>query len=67
MLLLVAAVLAPLVLARHPRVAIVGAGIGGSSAAYFMHEALPDAHIDVFEKDSAVGGRVQSGEAERIH
>ncbi|KAL5007831.1 hypothetical protein ScPMuIL_016637 [Solemya velum] len=40
-----------------PRIAIIGAGIGGTSAAYFLREHFgPDVKIDVFEKRS-VGGR----------
>lgn len=40
------------------RIAIVGAGIGGSSAAYFLRALQPDVEIVVFEKNPEVGGRM---------
>lgn len=41
------------------KVAVIGSGIGGSSAAYFTRELLgANARIDVFEKDTKVGGRM---------
>ena len=41
------------------RVAIIGSGIGGSSAAYFIHKSLnASVEIDVFEKAEKVGGRM---------
>ena len=41
------------------KVAIIGTGIGGSSAAYFIHNLLGrDASIDVFDRASKVGGRI---------
>ena len=43
-----------------PRVAIVGGGVGGASAAFFLKELVPDAEITVFESAPIVGGRVQS-------
>ncbi|XP_068131023.1 prenylcysteine oxidase 1-like [Hyperolius riggenbachi] len=44
------------------RIAVVGAGIGGTSAAYFLREKFgKDVHIDVFEKEE-VGGRVATTE-----
>ena len=33
------------------RVAILGAGIGGTSAAYFLRQKLPNAEIDILEMD----------------
>ena len=46
-----------LVGSRRPRIAILGAGLGGTGAAYFLHERLA-ADIHVFkQKDEAVGGR----------
>ncbi|XP_028399919.1 prenylcysteine oxidase-like [Dendronephthya gigantea] len=44
---------------KIPRVAIIGSGIGGSSAAHFVREILgEDAQISVFEKSGRVGGRL---------
>lgn len=37
---------------------IIGAGVGGSSVAYFLNELLPSAEIEIFEKSNLVGGRV---------
>ncbi|XP_045176896.2 prenylcysteine oxidase 1-like [Mercenaria mercenaria] len=43
---------------EKPRVGIVGAGIGGTSAAYFLRELFgDDVEIDIFEKQH-VGGRL---------
>ena len=45
---------------RQPRVAILGAGMGGTGAAYFLHERLA-ADIHVFkQKDESVGGRART-------
>lgn len=42
-------------------VGIVGGGIGGSAAAYFLREHLRDnVKIDLYEKSSRIGGRVYS-------
>ena len=44
---------------RGARVAIIGSGIGGSSAAHFVRQILgPDAEIEVFERSDKVGGRL---------
>jgi hypothetical protein len=44
-----------------PRIAIIGAGITGASAAYHLHLASPsNASITIFESDSRVGGKVAS-------
>ncbi|XP_073478101.1 prenylcysteine oxidase 1 isoform X2 [Aquarana catesbeiana] len=46
------------------RIAVVGAGIGGTSAAYFLRQKFgKDVHIDVFEKGD-VGGRLATIEME---
>eukprot|EP00794_Sanderia_malayensis_P017071 gene17071-18791_t len=40
-------------------IAIIGSGIGGTSAAHFVRQALgSNVRIDVFEKESKVGGRM---------
>jgi len=38
-------------------VAIVGAGAGGTAAAYFLKKLRPDINIDLFERRSHAGGR----------
>ncbi|XP_069475013.1 prenylcysteine oxidase 1 [Ambystoma mexicanum] len=51
---------------RHPpaRIAIIGAGIGGTSAAYFVRQKFGDhVPIDVFERGD-VGGRLATVEIE---
>ena len=46
-----------------PRIAIVGGGIGGSSAAYFARQVFgSSSSIDVFEKTNRVGGRLATVE-----
>lgn len=48
---------------RHHRVGIIGAGIAGSSAAYFLRQELgADVEILVFEHAAHVGGRVHERE-----
>ncbi|XP_075714623.1 prenylcysteine oxidase 1 [Rhinoderma darwinii] len=54
---------------RHPpnRIAVVGAGIGGTSAAYFLRQKFgKHVQIDVFEKGD-VGGRLSTIEMEGNH
>ena len=49
---------------RRPRIAILGAGMGGTGAAYFLHERLA-ADIHVFkQKDESVGGRAHTLEVD---
>ena len=47
-----------------PRVAIIGAGAGGSSAAFWISKAKEryglDVEVDIFESRSYIGGREQS-------
>lgn len=44
-----------------PRIAIIGAGAGGSSAAFWISKAKErfgvDVEVDVYEKEDYVGGR----------
>jgi prenylcysteine oxidase/farnesylcysteine lyase len=48
-------------IATTPRIAIIGAGAGGSSAAFWISKAQErfgaDIEIDVYEKESYIGGR----------
>lgn len=38
--------------------AVIGAGIGGCSAAYFARKYIPDLKVTVYEKENRIGGRV---------
>ncbi len=40
------------------KIAIVGAGISGLATAFFLKKNRPDLHIEIFEKDNQVGGRL---------
>lgn len=40
------------------KVAVIGAGVAGASAAHFLRKELPDAEISVFERDR-LGGRAR--------
>jgi prenylcysteine oxidase/farnesylcysteine lyase len=43
------------------RVAIIGSGVSGSAAAYFLHKSLREqVEIVVFEKEDRIGGRIRS-------
>jgi prenylcysteine oxidase/farnesylcysteine lyase len=46
---------------RSPRIAIIGAGAGGSSAAFWIAKAKErhglDVDIDIYEREDYVGGR----------
>ena len=49
------------VLNNTPRIAIIGAGAGGSSAAFWISKAKErygvNVEIDIYEKESYIGGR----------
>ena len=46
-----------------PNIAIIGAGIGGSSASHFVRELFgPEATIDVYEASDRIGGRLNTVE-----
>jgi predicted NAD/FAD-binding protein len=47
-------------------IAVVGAGIGGCSAAYFAHKLLSNPEITVYEKTNRLGGRIQTFKDEQI-
>ena len=45
---------------EKPKVAIVGAGIGGSTASYFLRELMgDDLEIIVFDRSFKTGGRTE--------
>jgi len=46
-----------------PKVAIVGAGIGGASSGYFLSQLMPGVKITVFEK-GRIGGRLATEEVD---
>jgi hypothetical protein len=48
--------LVQLAAAAPVRIAIVGGGIGGTSAAYFLRQLQPTWHIELFERER-IGGR----------
>lgn len=56
MLLLVVVVMA--MEASAFRYAVIGSGIGGASAAYFVKESLHHATVDVYERSDILGGRL---------
>jgi NADPH-dependent glutamate synthase beta subunit-like oxidoreductase len=43
------------------RVAIIGGGAGWVASAYFLRERVPNARIDLFEKEAELGGRIADG------
>ena len=47
--------------------AVVGAGIGGCSAAYFAHKHLPDSNVTVYELENRIGGRTFTFNAEELN
>ena len=42
------------------KLAIVGAGIGGCSAAYFAHKYLPNQNVTIYDSQNRIGGRIQT-------
>lgn len=42
------------------RVAVIGGGLTGLSAAYYLSQAKPDWQIDVFEEDNRFGGKIKT-------
>ena len=44
----------------NSRIAIIGAGITGLSAAYYLHRQRPDLQISVLESSSQAGGILQT-------
>jgi prenylcysteine oxidase/farnesylcysteine lyase len=45
------------------RLAIIGAGIGGCSAAYYIRRYFPRAQITLYDKDTRIGGRIFTARA----
>lgn len=43
-----------------PRIAIIGGGISGLTAAYRLTKLLPDAHLELFEASERLGGMLQT-------
>lgn len=46
------------------KVAIIGGGISGLAAAYFIKSASPDTEVTVFEKETRLGGKLRTEELE---
>lgn len=46
------------------KIAIIGGGMTGVSAAYYLHKADPNAHITIFEKENKLGGNATTVEVE---
>jgi prenylcysteine oxidase/farnesylcysteine lyase len=46
--------------------AIIGAGIGGCSAAYFAHKYLPSSKVTVYEMEDRIGGRILTFNAKEM-
>jgi protoporphyrinogen/coproporphyrinogen III oxidase len=44
----------------QPRIAIVGAGISGLTAAWYLQKFVPDAQVTLFDSNPNVGGVIQS-------
>lgn len=42
------------------RIAIIGAGITGLSAAHYLRRDYPNAEIDVYEQSDRVGGKIKT-------
>jgi protoporphyrinogen/coproporphyrinogen III oxidase len=42
------------------RAAIIGGGISGLSAAFFLQEKYPEAHLDIYEASQTLGGVIQT-------
>ena len=47
--------------------AIIGAGIGGCSAAYFAHKYLPKSKVTIYELENRIGGRVLTFNDNKTH
>jgi len=43
---------------KSPKIAIIGAGLTGLSAAYYLRQRCPEAHVKIFEREDRIGGRV---------
>jgi oxygen-dependent protoporphyrinogen oxidase len=47
-------------LSKSPRVAIIGGGISGLSAGFYLHRLAPQISFDLFEASSRVGGVIET-------
>ena len=47
--------------------AVIGAGVGGCSAAYFARKYIPDLKVTIFEKTNRIGGRVFTFNQEKMN
>lgn len=51
---------------KKRRLAVIGAGISGLSACYFLRKKYPKASISLFEKEKALGGLIQTENKEGL-
>jgi protoporphyrinogen/coproporphyrinogen III oxidase len=49
-----------------PHVAVIGGGISGLAAAYFVRKARPDVRVSVFEASGLVGGKLRVAEVAEL-
>lgn len=54
--------LCPLVIYSQKKVAIIGGGIAGVSAAHYIHQYDKDVQITIFEKENSLGGNAKTVE-----
>ncbi|MCH2207012.1 MAG: protoporphyrinogen oxidase [Lentisphaerales bacterium] len=43
-----------------PSIAIIGGGVSGLTSALYIHKALPDCAITLYEEDNRLGGKIKS-------
>ena len=51
---------------ESPRLAVIGGGISGLTAAYRLTQLLPQAHIELFEADERLGGVLHTHRDDRL-
>ena len=45
---------------QHPSIGIIGGGLAGLTAAYELHQALPQAQLQLWEADERIGGKLHT-------
>jgi phytoene dehydrogenase-like protein len=59
--------LKPYPLKRMKSIAIVGAGIGGCSAAYFARKNIPNVNLTMYDAQDRIGGRILTRKTEGVN